>query len=285
MLANEGVGLPAVMACLGLVHGDVGALQQGGGGVGVVGAQGQADAGVNVQGHAFQSKRFGQAIQQALGDSCGAFRVGVGQQDRELIAAKSHQQIVATQVAGQAGADLAQELVPHVMAEGVVDLLEPIQVHDQQGNGPPLISMGQRGVQLAVQQAAVAQSGQVVGEGLTVRPGQQPHLPEGQRSPNHHCQQSPGGEQDGEGGDWLEVGQDQHPDRAEGKQRRDGQHRPALQPHRPIGRLRLPGSKAHQRLRDHPQPIHRCPRLVGPGRHLEQVAGVAGGEHDHAERQ
>jgi hypothetical protein len=61
------------------------------------------------------------------------------------------------------------QLVAHVVAERVVDLLETVQVNDQQGDGPALGPLGQGGVQLAVQQAAVAQPGQVVGQGLAPR--------------------------------------------------------------------------------------------------------------------
>jgi hypothetical protein len=248
--------------------------------------------GVDVQRDAFQVKRFGQAVQQALGDRGGVGWVGVGQQDRELVAAKAHQQVVGVEVVGQARADLAQELVAHVVAERVVDLLEAVQVHDQQGDRLPLGSLGQGGVQLAVQQAAVAQAGQVVGQCLTARLGQRAHLSEGDRGPDHHREQGPGGKQDGQGRyglevpqDGLEVPQDQHADRTERKQRRQGQHRPALQPRRPVMAEGLPGGQAHQHLRDHWQRIQRRPGLVGPGGHPEQEHRVGRCKHHHPERE
>jgi hypothetical protein len=76
-------------------------------------------------------------------------------------------------------------------------------------------SVGQGGLQLAVQQAAVAQASQVVGQCLVARLGQRAHLPEGQRGADQHRQQRPGREQDGQGRDALEVGEDQHADRAD----------------------------------------------------------------------
>jgi hypothetical protein len=44
-------------------------LQERGGGVGVLGAQRQADAGVDMQGDAFQVERLGQGVQQPLNRS------------------------------------------------------------------------------------------------------------------------------------------------------------------------------------------------------------------------
>jgi len=121
--------------------------------------------------HTIQVKRFFECREEPLGDAGGAGRVGVGQQDRELVATSTRQQVTGAQLGGEAGADLAQELVAHVVAEGIVDLFEAVQVNDQQGDGAVLAPPCQGGLQPPVEQAAVAQAGEVVGEGLAVRLG------------------------------------------------------------------------------------------------------------------
>jgi len=56
-------------------------------------------------------------------------------------------------------ADLTEQLVAVAVAEGVVDLLEAVEVEQQQRDGSPL---GKGGVEVAVQQGAVGQPGEVV---------------------------------------------------------------------------------------------------------------------------
>ena len=59
-------------------------------------------------------------------------QVGVGQQDRELVAAQPPQPVAGAQLHGDHVGEVAQELVAHRMPEGVVDQLEVIQVHEAQ---------------------------------------------------------------------------------------------------------------------------------------------------------
>jgi hypothetical protein len=61
--------------------------------------------------------------------------LGVGHDDRELLAAVAARQVDGPDVGGQAHGELAQHLVADVVAEAVVDLLEVVDV-DHQGRRP-----------------------------------------------------------------------------------------------------------------------------------------------------
>ncbi len=58
--------------------------------------------------------------------------VEIGQQNGELVAAEPRHRVGGAQAARQAASHLAQHLVPALVAEGVVDLLEAVQVHEQE---------------------------------------------------------------------------------------------------------------------------------------------------------
>ena len=66
-------------------------------------------------------------------------RAAVGQpaqQHRELVAAEPREHVAAPQRAAQPLGDVAQEPVAVVVAERVVDLLEPVEVDQQQADRP-----------------------------------------------------------------------------------------------------------------------------------------------------
>jgi len=82
--------------------------------------------------------------------------VHVGEQDRELVPAQAGDGVDVSQHTGQARPDLAEQLVAEVVAEGVVDLLEPVEVDDQQsGAGPGPAVSAQRLPEVVGQQLAV----------------------------------------------------------------------------------------------------------------------------------
>ena len=67
-------------------------------------------------------------------------RAAVGQpaqQHGELVAAEPGERVAAAQRAAQPGGDLAQQPVAVVVAERVVDLLEPVEVDQQQRRPVP----------------------------------------------------------------------------------------------------------------------------------------------------
>ena len=115
---------------------------------GAVGRQrGDADA----DRHALAARSDAQladAPADALGDLEGSLRIGVEEQDGELIAAVARRHVAATDRAGQHLADTAQDVVSHLVPETVVEQLEVVDVAEQQGQ-PAL--RGQGGVDLLAQ--------------------------------------------------------------------------------------------------------------------------------------
>ena len=89
------------------------------------------------------------------------------QQDAELVATQSRHGVRRAETALDPAADLDQELVPHRVAEAVVDHLEAIEIQEQDGQlvGPPLRPR-QRVAQTVHEQRAVHQVRQRVPEGL-----------------------------------------------------------------------------------------------------------------------
>lgn len=71
----------------------------------------------------------------ALGHLVGALRVGVGQDHRKFFAAHPRHDVDDPHAAAEHLGDGAQHLVPGVMAEAVIDLLEMVHVQHQQAQG------------------------------------------------------------------------------------------------------------------------------------------------------
>ena len=91
---------------------------------------------------------------------------GVGQQHQKLLATVAPHPIEGAQLGGDAAGHLGQHLVPHVVAQGIVDLLEVIDVKLQHRQGPAMLScLLEPGLPLGLDLAAVVQPGQVVGHG------------------------------------------------------------------------------------------------------------------------
>ena len=123
------VALDARPALLGLVHGDVGALHEHVDVLAVLGVGGDADAGAELQAHAGDVEVLGDGAPHGGRDrDAGGRRLDRAQEDRELVAAQARDGVVLAQQAREALADLAQHLVAVVVAEGVVDLLEAVEV-------------------------------------------------------------------------------------------------------------------------------------------------------------
>jgi len=110
--------------------------------------------------------------------SCSAMRRRAGravlEQDAELVPAQPRQRIALAQVALQHAADLAQHLVTGLVAAGVVDELELVQVHEEQGAlAPHGARLAEQGFQPALELAPVHQAGERIVAGL---PGQLFHI-------------------------------------------------------------------------------------------------------------
>ena len=124
---------------LGLVHGQVGPFEQLVHRQALVAKQGDADAGGAVVLLPPQVKGQIQAGQEFFGNDF-SLAGGVGQlgvqgfeHDHEFVTAKTCHGVGLAQAAEQPGGHLGQKLVAHVVAQGVVQVLEVVQVDEQQG--------------------------------------------------------------------------------------------------------------------------------------------------------
>ena len=124
---------PAAAGPLGAVHRDVRALEQHARLVAVLAGERDADAGGERDRHLGQVERLLEAGQQLAGDRARLDRrVQVGQADGELVAAETGHRVRAAQGGAQPFRDLTQQQVAGVVAERVVDVLEPVEVEQQQ---------------------------------------------------------------------------------------------------------------------------------------------------------
>ena len=143
----------AVGAGLGDVHRDLGALEQGVGGPAVVAHQHEADAGLARQRDARQVEVVAEPFPQL--QEAGAGRLGgvdVGEHDAELVAAEARDQVARPHGPGQPVAQRTQQRVAVAVAEGVVDLLEAVEVDD--GHRPRCL-LGREAGELALEPPAV----------------------------------------------------------------------------------------------------------------------------------
>ena len=115
-----------------LVHRDVGALEQPEPGARVVREDRDADAGVDVDPDAADLERLLQRRAQPQPRRARRRLVARHQHDRELVAPEPGERVLLAQQRAQARADLAQHLIAGVVAERVVELLEPVEVDEQQ---------------------------------------------------------------------------------------------------------------------------------------------------------
>ena len=146
------------------VHRDVGALEQRLDVVGVVGQEREADRGLDVQHEAVDDVGLGERTEHALGEHRAvvdaAHRL---EQDRELVTAEARHGVGLAHDLAQPVGDLDQQGVAAVVAERVVDLLEPVDVEQQQSDVVPLgLGVGDRPLEALGEQATVGQAGERV---------------------------------------------------------------------------------------------------------------------------
>src|SRR5690606_13549598 len=155
-------GIPPVL--LGMVHGDIGVLDQRFGVGTVIGPDADADADRQVQLMAIQLVRLGQAGDDLFGDVAELGRTaGLGQQQNEFIAALPADGIGTPHAALQAQAVLLQQPVADPSSQRVVDLLEAVHIDEHQGNPPAMPGRQYQALVQAIQQQhAVRQPGQGV---------------------------------------------------------------------------------------------------------------------------
>ena len=187
-----------------LVHRDVGALEQPERGARVMRVDRDADAGVDVDPDAADLE--GLLQRRAQPQPCRARRrlVARHQDDRELVAPEPGERVVLAQQRAQAGADLAQHLIARMVAEGVVELLEPVEVDEQQRQLlARLRARGHGRAEPVHEVTAVAEPGQLVGLRLVTALAQP--LDDGEPGASHPGQHGDDRERDGDVGDLGEL--------------------------------------------------------------------------------
>ena len=136
----------------------------------VVGEQRDADAGAHLQLQAVGGDREVQGEAQAvqhLGDAADG--VDLGQHDGELVAAEPRDGVDVADGAPQVAADLLEDPVAMAVAEGVVDLLEAVQVDEEHRGGMAPALGGPDGLLEAIlQEVAVRQAGEGVVQRLAL---------------------------------------------------------------------------------------------------------------------
>ena len=130
----DGVDLVPGVLALRLVHRDVGVLQQHVDVVPVLRVEGDADARVDVNRQLVDDEVVIERGANLLGRIGGSARVPeAGKQDAELVSAEARDRVAVTQRRAQALADVLEQVVALLVAEGVVDLLEAVEVDQQHG--------------------------------------------------------------------------------------------------------------------------------------------------------
>ena len=162
-------GAPGVAALvLGAVHGRVGLGQQVRGPIAMLRKQGHTDTGAKGNAPPVVDKLLAvEKFQQQLGRAGGLLLLGVEQDNAELIAPQPADDIGVPQFAGQQPGHLAQVFVAGMMAVGVVDIFELVQIDKQQSAaGAVAPGIGNLLIQPLLKPAAIDQGGQgvVVGQ-------------------------------------------------------------------------------------------------------------------------
>ena len=159
---------PGVLAgLLGLVHGGVGVGDQILGSGGMVRIDRHAEAAGQPQAVALEAERYAaDGAHDALGERFRLLVGDVGSEDRELVAAQPREQLVAAHLGRHFAGHPDQQGVAGAVAEGVVDVLELVEVEEQQrhASAPPL-SAGQHAGQLLLEAVPVVQPGERIALG------------------------------------------------------------------------------------------------------------------------
>src|SRR5258708_33941279 len=117
----------------------------------MVGRDGDSEAGTDVEGVVLDEEWRLQSPNQFLSHGRGTFTRNPGKDDRKLVAAEAGDGVRCANLMAEPGTNLHQELIADMMAERFVDLLEPVEVHDQQGQRRVLTPVSQEGLFKTVQ--------------------------------------------------------------------------------------------------------------------------------------
>ena len=102
-------------------------------------------------------------LDELLAHHASSGHVGVGQDQRELVAADAGEHVAVAEDAAQCLADAREQLVAGCVPERVVDLLEPVEVEQQQRSGAPVPARpADLALELLLEAPAAEQPGQCV---------------------------------------------------------------------------------------------------------------------------
>ncbi len=252
----------------------------------MVGAEREADAGVEVHGRPADQERRLEHVAQPLRRRRGRRAVDVAHQHAELVAAEAGQHLSLAHGGGEASADAADEIVSDVVAEAVVHLLEAVEVEQHDGESVVGASLGQRVAQQAVERTAVGQARQVVGQRLSTDEREGPDLPEGQQRSGQAAEDGSGGEDHGDQGQVDEAPVRQQAEAEEAAADRDEQRRIAREVRLPSMRGGgEPRSGGDQGQTERPSGVPQRAGHPGPRRRPVEEDGVADGERDEPQGQ
>jgi hypothetical protein len=151
-------------AALGQVHRGVGPLDQRGDVLAVLGPAGDAQRRADLELDALDQEGLGERGEDLLADLGAGLGVRRGrQQHGELVAAQARDRVAGAQHAGDPRPDEPQEAIAVVVAQRVVDELEPVEVEEHHDRAGARARGGGHGTLHAiVEQRAVGQTGQDV---------------------------------------------------------------------------------------------------------------------------
>ncbi len=152
----------------GFVHRDVGAALEDVDVMAVLGEDGDADGGGNEELTAVDFDGMGKRAQETPRDADGILFIGeVRQDDGEFVAAHPAKRVIFAQTGFEPLADGAEEAVAGVVAEGVIDELEAVEVDEHEADIAMLAARdGNRLVKTVFEKGAVGQSGERIMAGL-----------------------------------------------------------------------------------------------------------------------
>ncbi|MNC35561.1 hypothetical protein D3C75_840480 [compost metagenome] len=134
---------------------------------------GQAQAAAQQQAFAVDPVGFGQRLDNPLGNRFGTIGVASGvDQQGELVAAQARQLVTRLQLLFQARHHLQDQAVATLVAEGVVDVAEVVQVQVAEGKATAVV-LGQTRGQQGLEALAVGDAGQRVLLGQALQGGHQ----------------------------------------------------------------------------------------------------------------
>ncbi len=153
-------------ALLGLIHRGVGALDQIAFTAAIVRIEADAQAATDVQFMAIDPQRLGEPPHDLVGDMGRVLGTRLRQHQQEFVAPGTGHGVRRAHLGNQPPRHLAQQEIAHRMPQGIIDVLEVVQIqhHHRQPRLVALRLLNGRS-QTILQQAAIGQMGQGIGIG------------------------------------------------------------------------------------------------------------------------